>query len=183
MGGGASSLPEETQAALSDETMAAIEGLSESAQREIIAIAGMMELPPAAVESSTPRATALAADENAAIAAAAGEAAEEMERLKREMEMKMARLKRDAEEELAGLSKQVEQAAEQEEQAAQEAKRLQGLNTRLTQRREAVRGGAIQLPQHLLQQLSATAAQETSEGSAESESDSDASDARHDGDG
>ena len=74
MGGGASSLPEETQAALSDETRAAIEGLSEEAQREIVTIAGLMELPPAAVEVSTPRATAPAVDEkNAALVAQAAE--------------------------------------------------------------------------------------------------------------
>ena len=77
MGGGASSLPEETQTALSDETRAAIEGLSEEAQREIVTIAGLMELAPAAVEVSTPRATAPAADKNAdLVAEAAGAVAE-----------------------------------------------------------------------------------------------------------
>ena len=50
---------------LSDETMAAIEGLSESAKREIVTIADD-ELAPAAVEISTPRATAPAVDETAA---------------------------------------------------------------------------------------------------------------------
>ena len=80
MGGGASSLPEETQAALSEETRAAIEGLSEEAKREIITIAGMMELAPAAVEASTPRATAPVVDENAALfVPAAGAVAEETE--------------------------------------------------------------------------------------------------------
>ena len=79
MGGGASSLPEDTQAAVSDETRAAIEGLSEEAKREIVTIAGLMELAPAAVQSSTPRATAPAIDEkNAAVdAEAAGAVAEE----------------------------------------------------------------------------------------------------------
>ena len=80
MGGGASSLPEETQMALSDETRAAIEGLSEEAKREIVTIAGLMELAPAAVESSTPQATAPVVDENAAIfVPAAGAVAEEKE--------------------------------------------------------------------------------------------------------
>ena len=83
MGGGASSLPEETQAALSDETRAAIEGLSEEAKREIVTIAGMMELAPAAVESSTPRATAPAVDEkNAALVAQAAEKVAKEEPLK-----------------------------------------------------------------------------------------------------
>ena len=72
MGGGASSLPEETQAALSEETRAAIEGLSEEAQREIVTIAGMMELAPAAVEASTPQATAPVVDEKNAVLVAAG---------------------------------------------------------------------------------------------------------------
>ena len=53
MGGGASSLPEDTQAALSDETRAAIESLSEDAKREIVTIAGMMELAPQ--QSRSPR--------------------------------------------------------------------------------------------------------------------------------
>ena len=83
MGGGASSLPEETQAALSDETRAAIEGLSEEAKREIVTIAGMMELAPAAVEISTPRATAPAVDEkNAALVAQAAEKVAKAEPLK-----------------------------------------------------------------------------------------------------
>ena len=83
MGGGASSLPEETQAALSDETRAAIEGLSEEAQREIITIAGLMELAPAAVEVSTPRAPAPAVDEkNAALVAQAAEKVAKEEPLK-----------------------------------------------------------------------------------------------------
>ena len=77
MGGGASSLPEETQAAVSDETRAAIEGLSEEAKREIVTIAGLMELPPAAVEVSTPRATAPVVDENEALVAQAAGAVEE----------------------------------------------------------------------------------------------------------
>ena len=81
MGGGASSLPEETLAALSDETRAAIEGLSEEAKREIVTIAGMMELAPAVVEMSTPQVTAPVADENTALVAqAADAAAEEMEK-------------------------------------------------------------------------------------------------------
>ena len=82
MGGGASSLPEETQAALSDETRAAIEGLSEEAKREIVTIAGMMELAPAAVEVSTPRASAPAVDENAALVAQAAEKVAKAEPLK-----------------------------------------------------------------------------------------------------
>ena len=78
MGGGASSLPEETQTALSDETRAAIEGLSEDAKREIITIAGLMELAPAAVEASTPQARAPVVDEKSALfVPAAGAVAEE----------------------------------------------------------------------------------------------------------
>ena len=83
MGGGASSLPEDKQAAVSDETRAAIEGLSEEAKREIVTIAGLMELAQAAVEVSTPRATAPAVDEkNAALVAQAAEKVAKAEPLK-----------------------------------------------------------------------------------------------------
>ena len=82
MGGGASSLPEETQAALSDETRAAIEGLSEEAKREIITIAGMMELAPAAVEMSTPSPAPAVDEKNAALVAQAAEKVAKEEPLK-----------------------------------------------------------------------------------------------------
>ena len=88
MGGGVSS--EDKRSAMSEEAkraLAVFEGLSEEAKREITAFARteMEEVPPAAVEISTPRATAPAVDEkNAALVAQAAEKVAKAESLRLE---------------------------------------------------------------------------------------------------